>query len=237
MPTGTPAHPCPCNTHTRCSPWVCRFPLALRVPCRSVRSLRRLRSLVRCRLLFLLSSTVTAGWRATGAPLMPDTPAHAVGAERDRAEIPGRAGSAGRCSGDRGGRTLRGQPSERAYVAAPLPGRGSSGLADRSHRVRHHPWQILAEVESAVCELHRAHPRWGPKRLVFEMGRRGHGRVTRSTVYGRWSAMCGLPPGRSARRSLRRWRSTGCPRKCSPTTGPSLPAGSSGPARRRRCSS
>ena len=60
---------------------------------------------------------------------------------------------------------------------------GPSGLADRSHRVDHHPWQIEAEVESAVCELRRAHPKWGPKRLVFEMDRRGHGTVTRSTVY------------------------------------------------------
>ena len=34
-----------------------------------------------------------------------------------------------------------------------------------------------------MCELRRAHPRWGPKRLVFEMGRRGLGPVTRSTVY------------------------------------------------------
>jgi transposase InsO family protein len=60
---------------------------------------------------------------------------------------------------------------------------GPSGLADRSHRVRAHPWQVPAELESAVCELRRAHRRWGPKRLVFEMGRRGHGTVTRSTVY------------------------------------------------------
>jgi transposase InsO family protein len=60
---------------------------------------------------------------------------------------------------------------------------GPSGLVDRSHRVRRHPWQVPAEVESAVCELRRTHPRWGPKRLVFEMGRRGHGTVTRSTVY------------------------------------------------------
>ncbi len=62
-------------------------------------------------------------------------------------------------------------------------GEGPPGLADRSHRVRAHPWQIPAELESAVCELRRAHPKWGPKRLVFEMGRRGHGTVTRSTVY------------------------------------------------------
>ncbi len=60
---------------------------------------------------------------------------------------------------------------------------GPPGLADRSHKVHQHPWQIPAELESAVCELRRAHPKWGPKRLVFEMGRRGHGTVTRSAVY------------------------------------------------------
>jgi transposase InsO family protein len=60
---------------------------------------------------------------------------------------------------------------------------GPPGLADRSHKVRAHPWQIPAELESAICELRRAHRKWGPKRLVFEMGRRGHGTVTRSTVY------------------------------------------------------
>src|SRR2546421_11279663 len=52
---------------------------------------------------------------------------------------------------------------------------GASGLADRSHRVREHPWRIDAETESAICELRRAHPRWGPRRLVFEMQRRGGG--------------------------------------------------------------
>jgi transposase InsO family protein len=60
---------------------------------------------------------------------------------------------------------------------------GPPGLEDRSHKVRAHPWQIPAELESAVCELRRAHRKWGPKRLVFEMGRRGLGTVTRSTVY------------------------------------------------------
>jgi transposase InsO family protein len=60
---------------------------------------------------------------------------------------------------------------------------GPPGLADRSHKVHAHPWQIPAELEAAVCELRRAHRKWGPKRLVFEMGRRGLGAVTRSTVY------------------------------------------------------
>ena len=60
---------------------------------------------------------------------------------------------------------------------------GPPGLEDRSHKVRQHPWQIPAELEAAICELRRAHRKWGPKRLVFEMGRRGLGTVTRSTVY------------------------------------------------------
>src|SRR6476646_10280733 len=60
---------------------------------------------------------------------------------------------------------------------------GPPGLEDRSHKVDAHPWQIPAELEAAVCGLRRAHRKWGPKRLVFEMGRRGHGTVTRSTVY------------------------------------------------------
>jgi hypothetical protein len=47
---------------------------------------------------------------------------------------------------------------------------GIAGLEDRSHRVRNHPWRIAAEVEELVCELRRGHPKWGPRRLVFEMG-------------------------------------------------------------------
>jgi transposase len=40
---------------------------------------------------------------------------------------------------------------------------GIAGLEDRSHRVHHHPWRIPAEVEELICELRRAHPRWGPQ--------------------------------------------------------------------------
>jgi transposase InsO family protein len=83
---------------------------------------------------------------------------------------------------------------------------GPSGLADRSHRVRAHPWQIPAELEAAVCELRRSHPRWGPKRLVFEMGRRGFGVVTRSTVY-RVLVRNGLIEPRSRRRRRSDYRS------------------------------
>ncbi len=84
---------------------------------------------------------------------------------------------------------------------------GPSGLADRSHRVRVHPWQMPTEIEAALCELRRVHPSWGPKRLVFEMDRRSLGTVTRSAVY-RALAHNGLIEPRSRRRrkqDYRRW--------------------------------
>ena len=84
---------------------------------------------------------------------------------------------------------------------------GVAGLEDRSHRVHDHPWRISVEVEEAICELRRAHPAWGPRRLVFEMDRRGHGTVTRSTVY-RSLVRNGLIDPQSRRRSrkdYRRW--------------------------------
>jgi hypothetical protein len=46
-------------------------------------------------------------------------------------------------------------------------------LVDRSHRPHAHPAQTSPEVEAAICELRRAHPRWGQRRLRFELGRRG----------------------------------------------------------------
>jgi transposase InsO family protein len=60
---------------------------------------------------------------------------------------------------------------------------GLDGLADRSHAPRQHPWRIPAETEALICELRRVHGRWGPRRLVFEMDRRGYPGLSRSTVY------------------------------------------------------
>ena len=84
---------------------------------------------------------------------------------------------------------------------------GIAGLEDRSHQVHHHPWRIPEDVEGAICELRRAHPKWGPRRLVFEIGRRGYGQVTRSTVY-RTLVRNGLVEPKSRRRrrkDYRRW--------------------------------
>jgi transposase len=60
--------------------------------------------------------------------------------------------------------------------------RGIDGLADRSHAPRAHRWRISAEVEAVICDLRSSHRQWGPRRLVFELAKRGHPDVSRSTV-------------------------------------------------------
>src|SRR3954452_1336749 len=59
---------------------------------------------------------------------------------------------------------------------------GLDGLADRSHRPRSCPHQMPAVAEVALVELRMAHPSWGPRRLSFELGRRGL-TVTESATY------------------------------------------------------
>ena len=61
---------------------------------------------------------------------------------------------------------------------------GLGGLMDRPRRPQSCPWQSPVEVEAVVCEMRREHPRWGPRRLVHELGRSGMEPVpSRMTVY------------------------------------------------------
>ncbi|MGI5521740.1 helix-turn-helix domain-containing protein [Micromonospora sp. CA-259024] len=55
----------------------------------------------------------------------------------------------------------------------------------QAHRPNSCPHQASPEVEPAVCELRREHPRWGARRIAFELGRNGcPGPVpSRMTVY------------------------------------------------------
>jgi transposase InsO family protein len=48
---------------------------------------------------------------------------------------------------------------------------GLAGLVDRSHRAASCPHRASAEVEAVVCELRRAHPRWGALRILHELMR------------------------------------------------------------------
>jgi transposase InsO family protein len=61
---------------------------------------------------------------------------------------------------------------------------GLGGLADRSKQPKSCPHQLSADVEALVCELRRGHPRWGPVRLAFELGKAGVQPVpSRMSVY------------------------------------------------------
>jgi len=61
---------------------------------------------------------------------------------------------------------------------------GLAGLADRTHRPNSHPGQLAAPVEALLVQLRTDHPRWGPRRLLHELGRAGVDPVpSRSTVY------------------------------------------------------
>jgi transposase InsO family protein len=86
---------------------------------------------------------------------------------------------------------------------------GLAGLADHSHRPRFQPLQLSADIEAMVCQLRGAHPRWGPRRLQFELGKAGVSPVpSRSTVY-RVLVRRGLVPARKRKRrrqDYKRWQ-------------------------------
>jgi transposase InsO family protein len=61
---------------------------------------------------------------------------------------------------------------------------GLAGLADHSHRPAHQPRQLDAEIEARICQMRGRHPRWGPRRLSFELGRAKVSPLpSRSTIY------------------------------------------------------
>jgi transposase len=60
----------------------------------------------------------------------------------------------------------------------------AGGLAALADRPQSCPHQIPAEMEAAACELRRSHPRWGPARLAFELGKKDIGPVpSEATLY------------------------------------------------------
>jgi transposase InsO family protein len=50
---------------------------------------------------------------------------------------------------------------------------GLGALADRSRRPDSCPHQVSAGIETAVCEMRREHPKWGPLRLAHELAKAG----------------------------------------------------------------
>ena len=86
---------------------------------------------------------------------------------------------------------------------------GLAGLADHSHRPHYQPRQLDAGIEAMICQLRSAHPRWGPRRLQYELGKARVAPVpSRSTVY-RVLVRRGLVPARKRKRrrqDYKRWQ-------------------------------
>ncbi len=83
---------------------------------------------------------------------------------------------------------------------------GLEGLADGSHRPRSCPHQMPAAVEVALAGLRLAHPSWGPRRLSFELTRRGMV-VSESAAYRALARLNLVDPGarRPRDRKWKRW--------------------------------
>ena len=85
---------------------------------------------------------------------------------------------------------------------------GLEGLGDGSHRPRSCPHQMPALVEVALVEMRRAHPSWGPRRLVHELARAGVEPVpSESGVYRALSRLGLIDPAarRPRDRKFKRW--------------------------------
>jgi transposase len=86
---------------------------------------------------------------------------------------------------------------------------GVTGLAGHSHRPRCQPRQLDAGIEALVCQLRGTHPRWGPRRLLFELGRAKVSPLpSRSTLY-RVLVRHGLVPApkrKRRRQNYKRWQ-------------------------------
>jgi transposase InsO family protein len=83
---------------------------------------------------------------------------------------------------------------------------GLDGLADGSHRPWSCPHQMPAAVEVALVELRLAHPAWGPRRLSFELARRGVAPVVSESAAYRALARLNLIDPAARRPRDRRWK-------------------------------
>jgi transposase InsO family protein len=83
---------------------------------------------------------------------------------------------------------------------------GLEGLGDGSHRPRSCPHQMPAEVEVALAEMRRAHPSWGPRRLVFEFAKRRVVPVPSESAVYRCLVRLSLIDPEARRPRDRKWR-------------------------------
>jgi transposase len=83
---------------------------------------------------------------------------------------------------------------------------GLEGLKDRSHRPVTCPHQMGAAVEAMLLELRRTRPYWGPRRLVFELGKRGVRPLPSSSGVYRALLRAGMIDPAARDRRSRKWK-------------------------------
>lgn len=83
---------------------------------------------------------------------------------------------------------------------------GLEALADRSHRPLRVPHQMPAVVEVELLSMRRAHPSWGPRRLVFELGKKGVVPVPSESGVYRALNRLGLIDAQARRPRDRKWK-------------------------------
>ena len=89
---------------------------------------------------------------------------------------------------------------------------GLAGLVPRSTRPRSCPHQMPGVVEALVLEMRRAHPGWGPRRILYELGKvdeqgglGGEPVPSRSGIY-RCLVRAGLVEPQARRRRAEHWK-------------------------------
>ncbi len=85
---------------------------------------------------------------------------------------------------------------------------GLPGLEDRSRRPKTSPTRLAAEVEALICQIRRQHPRWGARRISFELGQQGLEPVPSKATVHRVLDRNGLTrrQEQSRQRVYRRWQ-------------------------------
>jgi hypothetical protein len=146
--------------------------------------------------------------RGAGPAGVAATPRERV--DRDRAAVPGRWGSSPGCRCPRW-QSGSGCPVTRFIAGSADTGnQGLARLVDRSSRAGSSPVQTPPEVEAAISEMRRNHPRWGARRIEFELGLNGcPGRVPSRITVHRVLIRHGLgfPTSRRRRRQdYQRWQ-------------------------------
>jgi transposase InsO family protein len=83
---------------------------------------------------------------------------------------------------------------------------GLENLGDRSHRPRSCPHQIPGEVEAAIARMRFSHPGWGPRRIVFELGKQQLEVVPSESAVYRALVRLNLIDPSGRRRRDRKWK-------------------------------